>query len=240
MKAIRGRILVRMDTLQKTRYTMGNGATLQIERGYNFNRREDYPSLATLIDGDGIPLGAEVLLHHNVSEKTYAVEGEQVLTDEEKRAGIMILSVPEDMCFCYREAGGEWQPYKNFLLTERIFKKYDGWLVGIELEQVKNRMYVVNGFVEYDGEKCDLSGLVVVSTENCDYEIIFFKNGTEGRLIRTREREILGIDHGLLQEINEGKYLVGVNKSCCRKIKSNAVVKELPAVSATYKNITAI
>lgn len=219
MKTIKGRILIKMDTLQKTKYAFANGTTIHIEKGYNFNRREDWPSLATLIDGDGIPGGAEVLLHHNVTEQTYSVEGEQVLTDQERLDGYKILSVPEDMCFMYREGEGEWMPYKNFLITERIFKKYDGWLVEIQLEQVKNRMFVVKGEVEFDGEKIDLSGKVIVSTVNCDYEIIFHdKNNREQRMMRTREREVLAIDEGMTAELaGSKKYLVGINSQLAKK-----------------------
>jgi hypothetical protein len=209
MKAIRGKVLVRIDTKQKERYALEGGPTIIIEKGYNFNLREDRASMGEVVHAYDIPTGAMVLIHHNATDKTYSVESNDILTDEEYRNGHRILSIPEDMVFCYNEGSG-WIPCKNFLLTKRIFKPYKGSLVGIQPEQVKNRMYVVSGWDEWDGKKKDLSGEVVVSLVNCDYLVIWHtKENKEDMLIRTRHREIIGLDSGLKKDIQKGKYLIG-------------------------------
>lgn len=212
IKSPKGRIVIKIDTKQKEKYALTNDVTIHIDRGYNFNRREDYPSRAEVINCENIPEGTTCLVHHNATEPTYHVEAEQILTIEEKEQGYKILSIPEDMLFCYFE-NDEWQPYKNFLITQRIFKPYKGGLIGIEHEQVKNRLYVVKGMVE---EK-DLSGKVCLVTDNSDYEIIFHnKDNRPESLIRTREREILGVDHITLDKIKKGELLVGLNQSSAK------------------------
>lgn len=217
MKAIKGRVLIKMDTRQKERYDLGNGATLYIEKGYDFNRRVDKPSMAEIIDGEGLPNGAEILVHHNASEQTYEVSG--VLTQEETIAGYMVFCIPKDMCFCYRQKG-KWKPCENFVISQRIFKPYKGKLVAIQPKQIKNRLYIVKGGIEWDGEKQDLSGKVCVVTENSDYEIIFHtKYNKPESVIRTRHREILAIDNKLGRDIKGGKYLIGENQKNSKKMK---------------------
>lgn len=220
MRAIRGKVLVKIDTKQKEKLAF-NGGTLIIERGYNFNRREDYPSMGGVIDGEGLPAGAEILLHHNVSEAAYNVEGETLLTDEERAEGYRVFSVPADMCFCYKVEGGEWTPCKHFLLTKRIFKPYEGLMTGIEPAQVKNRMYVTKGIDTWDDEVTDISGRVMVVTENSDYQIIWHdKEHKEQTIIRTRHRELLAFDEGMQNDIEKGKYLVGVTLKDAKKINT--------------------
>jgi hypothetical protein len=216
MKALRGKILVKMDTRQKEKYSLTKDITIKIDRGFNFNRREDYPSRAEVIDGDGLPPGAPCLLHHNAIEKTYEIAG--IVTEEERMEGIKVFSIPVDMCFCYFE-NDEWVPCKNFLITSRIFKPYKGSLVGIDPEQIKNRMYVVKGLDEWDGETKDLAGKVLVTLVNCDYQIIWHsKENREETLIRTRHREIIAIDEALTKEVHKGKYIVGVTHQTAKAL----------------------
>lgn len=212
-KAKSGSILIKIDSKQKERYSFGNGTTIHIEKGFDFNLRQDKASMAEIIDGENVPSGVECLVHHNAQEPTYEVFNENILTQQEKLDGYKILSIPDDMCFCYFE-NGEWVPCKNFLITKRIFKPYKGALVGIEPELIKNRMYVVKGFDEWDGEKTDLSGKVLVTLVNADYQIIFHtKENREESVIRTRSREILAIDEGVTKKVKEGELLVGLNHS---------------------------
>lgn len=209
LKKVMKNVLVKMQTLQKERYDLGGGKILHIERGYNFNRREDYPSMAVVIDGEGLPEGAEILVHHNSIEASYQVFNEEYLSAEEKREGYKVLSLPNDTCYCYKK-DGEWLPYGEFLITLRIFKPYTGRLVGLPHEQVKNRMYCVKG--EWEDK-------VLVTTPNCDYEIIWHNtNNREERLIRTRHREVLATDEGLMEKLVSGEYLVGLSPNSCKKL----------------------
>lgn len=218
MKALRNKVIVKIDTKQKERYALGNGAILEIERGYNFNLREDRPSLAECIDGENLPAGADVLINYLALEPNYHVDSEQILTNEEKEQGYKILSIPKDMVFCYKEKN-EWIPCEDYLLTERIFKPYNGKLVGIMPEVIKSRLYIVKGFDKWDGEKKELSGKVCAVTLNSDYEVIWNnKNNMEERLIRTMHREILAVDDGMLKDLKNGKYLIGLSPANCKKI----------------------
>jgi hypothetical protein len=219
-KAKSGNVLIKMDTKQKERYSFDNGTTIHIEKGFDFNLRQDKASMAEVIDAENIPSGVECLIHHNSQEPSYEVFNQDILTQKEKLDGFKILSIPEDMCFCYYE-NGEWEPCKNFLITKRIFKPYNGPLVGIEPELIKNRMYVVKGLDGWDEEKVDLSGKVLVTLVNCDYQIIWNdKNNREQTLIRTRHREILAIDNQITEMVNQGVLNVGVSPAESKPIVS--------------------
>jgi hypothetical protein len=209
LKKIMNNVLVKMDTKQKEKYDLGNGKVLYWERGYEFNRRLDYPSRAIVIDGEGLPAGSEILVHHNAIEPSYQVFSEDFLTEEEKKEGYKMFSLPKDMCFCYKK-DVEWLPCDEFLITLRVFKPYTGRLFGLPHEQVKNRMYCVKG--EWEGQ-------ALVTLVNCDYEIVFHNTeNREERLIRTRHREVLATDEGLLEKIKSGELLVGRSPKDAKKL----------------------
>lgn len=218
MKALRNKILVKVPTLQKEEYALTESTIIYLATGYDFNLRADRPALGYVIDGDNLPEGVKCLINYLAIEPSYIVENEDILTDKEKREGYKVYSIPVDMCFCIK-LNDEWTPCKNFLLTERIFLPYNGKIVGVEPQRVKNRMYVVKGNDEWDGEITDISGKVVTSLDNCDYEIIW--HDTDHRkyhLIRTMHREITGIDEGMTQDVKKGKYLVGISPTNCKTL----------------------
>lgn len=215
MKAINGKILVKIDILQKEKYALTKDTTIYIARGFNFNLREDRATMGYVVDGNGMKEGVPVLVHYLSTEPSYAVDNEDILTENEKRDGFKIRNVPQDMVFCWFD-GKNWQPCKDFLITKRIFKEYKGRLVGIDHQIVKRRLYVVSGVDEWDGEVTDLSGKVCVVTENSDVELIFHdENHKEGRVIRTMHREIEAIDNKLTNEVKNGKYLIGLSANNC-------------------------
>lgn len=216
MRALRGNLIFKIDTKQKEKYALTKDVTIHIERGYNFNLREDRAAFGYVIDGEGLPSGAMLLCNYLALEPTYEITNETILTDAEKSEGFKVFSIPLDMAFCYNNGDG-WKPCKSYLITKRIFKPYTGNLQGIEPELVKNRMYVEKGIVEWEGESEDLSGKVVVSLENCDYEIIFHTpDHREHRLIRSMDREIIAIDEGITDKLIKNKYLVGHSKQDCK------------------------
>lgn len=210
IKAPEGRVIVKIDTKQKERYALENGATLHISRGYNFNLREDKASSGYVIDSEKIPSGSYVLTNYLATEPTYEIPYQSdFLTEEEMVHGWKIFSIPHDMVFCYQQ-NGEWIPCEEFILTKRVFKPYTGNLVGVEPEVVKNRMYVTKG----KGE-----GKVVLSELNCDYEIVFHNTeNREERVLRTWKREIIGVDNKMTSDLKKGKYLVGLSSSTAKKL----------------------
>lgn len=220
MKAIGRNVLIKIQVSNKEKYNLAEGVDINIVRGFEFNRRIDYPSYGVIIDAKNIPAGAECLVHHNSTESNYIVpHGNDYLTPEEIADGFKVFSIDVDMCFIYRVDEGEWQPCEEYLITSRLFKKYEGKMVGIEPEVVKNRMLVLNGVDKFDGEETDLSGLVVCTLVNCDYEIIYHnKKHKEERIIRTRHREIEAIDYGLTEAVKKGKYLVGLSPTDCKAL----------------------
>lgn len=218
MRAIKNKIIVKVPTLQKEKYALTKDTVIDIVTGFDFNLRQDRPSLAYIVDGEDLPKGVKCLINYLAIEPSYIVANETILTDKEKKEGFKVYSIPTDMCFCI-QVNGEWQPCKNFLITERIFLPYKGKLVGIEHQKVKNRMFVVKGMDEW--QEVDLSGKCVLSLDNCDYEIIY--HDTDNRkysLIRTMSREIIGIDEGLTKEVKKGKYLLGISAQNCKTFKT--------------------
>lgn len=200
LKAVERNYLVRMIMDNKEKYKLTDDIEIEIQRGYEFNRRLDACSFAIIIDGEGLPTGAEALVHHNAGTPSFQVPNL-------KNEGQDVYSIPTDFLFCYREEGKDWMPAKDFLITKRIFKKYEGALFGIEPEQVSQRLYIEKGvYPNYEVE-----GKVCVVTKHSDYEIIFHDNGKEKSLVRTRTRELIAIDKNLTDEVKNGNLLIGNN-----------------------------
>jgi hypothetical protein len=203
-KCTNGNVLIRLGTKNKDKYNLTEDIQIELEHGYNFNLREDRPNLAEVMDGLGLTIGTKILVNYLALEKTYEIEGNDLLTKEEIAEGYKAYSVPEDMCFAYFK-DGEWLPCKDIFLTLRVYKPYKGKLEGIEPQLVKNRMYCTKG--EYAGK-------VLVTTLNCDYQIEWHnENNREEKLIRTLEREIMAIDEGMGKDLKKGKYLIGYSES---------------------------
>lgn len=202
LKAPPGHYLIVVEMKNKQSVTFDSGAKIQIERGFNFNLREDNPSIGVLLDGDA-PFGSAVLIHHNAAQPSY-----KIYNEINAQNGFELFSIPKDMVFMYYDK--EWIPFPGFVMASRIFEPYVGNLSGMEASQVPNRMYIHKGVNE---------GSVCVTLINCDYEIIFFVEGKEKRIIRTREREMLGIDHDLTEKVKNGEYLIGLNPRESRKLE---------------------
>ena len=216
MRALKGNIIIKMDVTQKEKYRLTDDVTIQIVKGFDFNLRQDRASYGYAVNGGNVPSGAGVLCHHLSIEPSYAIENETILTEQEKKEGFKVFSIPVDMCFAYME-DGEWIPCKDFLITERVYLPYKGKMQGIDHQLVKNRMFVIKGMDEW-GE-VDLSGKCVVSLDNCDYQIVFhMEDHKEYNLIRSRSREIIAIDEKLTKEVKRGRYLTGLSPTQCKAL----------------------
>jgi len=225
MNTIKGKVIVKINFKQKEKYQLTEGVTIEWQRGYNFNLREDRAASGYVIDGEGLPVGAYVLTNYLATEPSYEITNQTILTDEEKEIGFKVVSIPQDMVFCYLE-NGEWQPYFEYLITTRIFKEYKGVLVGIENEQIKNRLYVIKGEIEWDGVKEDLAGKVCIVTEFSDYQIIFHDTDSkEQSVIRTRDREVLAVDNTLTKDVQNGELLIGISSVNSAKLNSYGIHK---------------
>ncbi len=215
MQALRNKILIKIDMTQKEKYALTKDTTIFISRGWNFNLREDRATMGYVVHGNDMKEGTPVLVHYLSTEPSYAVDNENILTEEEKREGFKIRNIDVGMCFCWFD-GKNWQPCKGFLITKRIFKPYKGLLVGIEHELIKKRLYVVSGVDEYDGSITHLNGIVCCVTENSDVELIFHDaENKEGRVIRTMSREIEALDFAMTDQVIKGELLIGLSPNNC-------------------------
>ena len=218
--AIKTNILLKMNTRQKEKYALTDNIQIEISKGFNFNLREDRSSMGYIINGRGLTKGHQALCHHLTIESGNEVTAETILTDDEKKIGFKVFSVDKDMVFATSPDGIKWFPCKDFLITFRIFKPYKGKLKGIEPSVLKDRMYIIKGVDEFEEEITDLSDKVACTTVNSDYEIIWHnENNREQSLIRTRSREVLAIDNGMLEDLKKGELLMGLSPTNCKTYK---------------------
>lgn len=235
MKAIKGHVLVKIDTKQKEKYALTSDITIHIEKNFNFNLREDKASFGFVIDSENVISGSMGLFHHLSTKESYAVPYlELFLTEKEILDGYRVFCIPHDMHFAYHN-GNEWMPCENFLLTERVFEAYKGHMENIANRIIEKRIYVkkchpsfINTlplikkegaeFMEFT--KKSLEGKCCIALPNNDYEIIFhMEDNREYRLIRTREREIVGVDDVITDKINKNELLLGLNEKDCKYLK---------------------
>lgn len=218
LKAPANRVVIKVDLESKNSHTFKDGTKIKLERQYdNFNMRYVKPVNAEVVDGDGIPQGAEILIHHNSTHDTYKIFNYQRPTAEAS-SNMQYFSIPIEECFMWRaEKGSTWNALNNFITGLRIFEPYTGFLQGIEPTLVKNKIYVTSG---------DLAGNVVGTVISSDYEIIYQNDdGTEGKIIRLRyypdgndRNEVISVEHELTEKVKNGDLLVGYSVSDAKKL----------------------
>lgn len=213
LKAPKRNVIVRIMLDNKERYQLTEDIEILIQKGFDFNRRIDAASFGVCIDDadNEIPKGAEILIHHNASDPSYFIHD---LSSEGKN----VFSIPNDMCFVYRVNGGEWQPCKDFIISERIFQPYNGVIHGVEHNQLKKHLWVVKGNIE---DAPTIENKAVFSGQHNDYEIIFHDKGREASLIRSRKRDIFAIDDSITEKVKLGELLVGKNHKDARIWQAN-------------------
>ena len=218
LKAPSNRVIIKVDLESKNSHTFKDGTKLKLERVYdNFNMRYVKPVNAEVVDAVGIPVGSEILIHHNATHDTYKIFSYQKPTAEAS-SDMQYFSIPIEECFMWRsEKGSTWNPLNNFITGLRLFEPYIGFLQGVEPTIVKNKIYVTSG---------DLAGNVVGTVVSSDYEIIYQNDdGTEGKIIRLRyypegneRNEVISIEHELTEKVVNGDLLVGYNISDAKKL----------------------
>lgn len=218
LKAPSNRVIIKVDLESKNSHTFKDGTKIKLERVYdNFNMRYVKPVNAEVVDAKNIPVGSEILIHHNATHDTYKIFNYQRPTAEAS-SDVQYFSIPIEECFMWRkEKGSSWNPLNNFITGLRIFEPYTGFLQGIDPTLIKNKIYVTSG---------ELTGNVVGTVISSDYEIIYQDDdGTEGKIIRLRyypegndRNEVISIEHEMTERVIKGELLVGYNISDAKKL----------------------
>jgi hypothetical protein len=213
LKAVSGRVLIKVDVEQKNHHTFSNGTTIKLERNYdNFDKKQTNQVLGEVLDAEHIPTGAMVLFHHNAIHEVNEVFNHSKLSGEEIASGFKILSIAESEVFLWKLIGvDEWLPAKNFCIAERVWEPYKGVIAGIPPTKIKNVLFIKTG---------ELEGRVVRTLHACDFPIMFVnEKGKEQTIIRCRHfedednerEEIVAIDHTLTERLYNQELLIGID-----------------------------
>ena len=218
LKTPTNRVIIKVDLESKNSHTFKDGTKIKLERVYdNFNMRYVKPVNAEVVNAKEIPVGSEILIHHNATHDTYKIFNYQRPTAEAS-SNMQYFSIPIEECFMWRDKkGSTWNALNNFITGLRIFEPYTGFLEGVEPALVKNKIYVTSG---------ELEGNVVGTVISSDYEIIYQDDdGTEGKIIRLRyypegndRNEVISIEHEFTNKVKNGELLVGYNTSDAKKL----------------------
>jgi hypothetical protein len=220
LQAPKGKVIVSVDLEGKNSWTFAHGQTIRLERGVeNLNFREVNPVNAVCLASDSIPIGAEVLIHHNAVHETFRVNNLQQLGGETTATSVKIYSIPEEECFLWRTEDMEhFSPCKGYATALRVFEPYKGLIAGIEPTRMKGVLYLTSG--ELKGQVCRL-------LHAADYEIVFQnRDGREGRIIRVRHyegethdrEEVICILPTLGEMVKKGELWVGLRPSDARPL----------------------
>lgn len=207
-----GRVVVSVDLEGKNSHRFSDGTTIRLERQYNnFNRRETEPVNATVISGDDIPSGAEILISHNALHDVNRIFDYGTLSGTAEASSVKYYSLPISDCFAWRDSDGDLQPLNGYAFGLRVYKPYAGVLTGIEPEVIKNVLLITTG---------DLCGNICHVLKASDYEIIYQgTRGREERVIRLRHsdsevidrEEIVAVSGHLTGLFKKGKLLAGLS-----------------------------
>lgn len=211
LKHTKGRVVVSVDLEAKNSWKFDDGTEIRYERQVdNFNLRETHPVNATVISGEGMRQGSQILVHHNAPSENNLVTNHSQLSGEQIATSVRVYSIPEDQCFAWLD-GDKWKPLPPYETALRVYKPYEGMLVDIEPTQLKNTLYCTSG---------ELKGLVLKTVTAADYCIVFQDtNGKEGQLIRWRpfgdgkgkEEEAIAVLHEETELVKQGKLLIGLD-----------------------------
>jgi hypothetical protein len=211
LQAVEGKVIISVDLESKNSHTFSDGTKIRLERQYNnLNRRETHPVNATVISGEGMKSGSQILIHPNMTHETYRIYDYAPLSGIIEGSDIKYYSIPEEQCYAWLD-GDTWKPLKNFDFALRVYIPYAGLVDGIEPTLVKDVLYVTTG---------EFNGKVVHTLKSCDYEIIFQgPNGQEDRLIRFRHfpgqeherEEVIAVDEYLTKKVNNKELIIGLS-----------------------------
>lgn len=211
LQAVGGKVIISVDLESKNSHTFSDGTKIRLERQYNnLNRRETHPVNATVISGEGMKSGSQILIHPNMTHETYRIYDYAPLSGIIEGSDIKYYSIPEEQCYAWLD-GDTWKPLKNFDFALRVYVPYTGLIDGIEPTLLKDILYVTTG---------ELKGNIIHTLKSCDYEVIFQgTNGQEDRLIRFRHfpneenvrEEVIAIDGNLTKKLKNKQLLIGLS-----------------------------
>lgn len=216
---VKNRIIVMVDMDSKNHHTFEDGTKIYLARKYdNFNMRYVNPVNATVISGEGIRGGSQVLIHHNAA----ANDTNRIFDYKQSSdiGDIRYFSIHVRECYAwYDEDAKSWKPLDGFDFALRIFKPYKGALV-MEPELVKNILWITTG---------RYANTAMQMLKNCDYEMVFQNiDGREGRLIRVRskenkeeqrEEETVFEQKDITKKILNNELLIGLTKNDAKTLK---------------------
>lgn len=223
LKHVNGRVIVSIDLDYKDSHQFEDGTKIYRGRRFNnLNVRETNPVNAIVISGENIPERVEILAHPHAFCETNKINNYLSLSGNETSSSVKYYSIEEEMCFLwYDKECSTWNPLHGFATALRVFKKYSGFLIGIEPEIIKDVLYITSD--------CDLKGKVVNTLKACDYEVIFMGvDGKEGRIIRLRHyegenrdrEEIIAVNNDLTNKVEDGELLIGLSTSDCKTLNT--------------------
>lgn len=218
---VENRIVVAIDHEKKNWHQFDDGTKIRIERKYdNFNMRHVNPVNAIVISGEGLPEGAELLVHHNCIHETNMIHNFKPLSGKTEASDIKYYSISENEAFAwFDEDSQSWQPLRGYAFALRIFKPYNGIIHGVEPTLLKQVLWITTG--EYKNKAC----ITLVAS---DYQLVFQdRNNKEGNIIRLRveenekekrESEIVAIHHEYTDKILREEFIVGLTKTDAKPI----------------------
>ena len=218
LKPVSGRVIISIDSEYKNSHTFSNGLKIRLEREWdNLNRREVAPVNAIVLEAENIPIGAEVIVHHNSNHPVHELFNYKKLDGLGIASNIKHYSIPETDCYLFR-MGDKWLPCKGFATALRCYIPYSGVLENIKPTRLKSRLLITSG--EFKDKVC-------IVEHGADYQMVF--QGIDGRevnVIRLRHfedieaerEEIMAIDHFYTNEYLNGRLLVGLSAEHCELI----------------------
>lgn len=218
LKCIDGKVIVKIDLKSKDSHTFSSGIRIRLERKFNnFNRRETDATNAIVISSNHIPKGAEILVHPNAIHDSL-----RIFNYKENNSDVNYYSIPEEMCFIWKDENNVWKVLPPYETALRIFKPYKGFLTGIDPEQLKDTLWVTSG---------ELKNKAVKTLVACDYCIVFQdSNGREGNIIRFRpfgdaktnkEEEAIAILHDTTYKVLNREFLLGISIKDAKPLQIN-------------------
>lgn len=221
LQHVKGRVIIKVDKEQKNFYTFSNGQTIRVERKYdNLDRSYTQQVLGVVISAEHIPTDALVLFHFNSAHDSNLITNHNNLSGEEVASGVQLYSITEQECFLWKMVEDEeWQPTKGFAIAERVYKPYEGRLVGLTPKLIKDTLFIKTG--EYKGQ-------IVRTLNACDYNIKFRnEKGVDEHIVRCRHfeneehirEEIIAIDEELTEQLYAGKIWIGTHPNNAKSIK---------------------
>lgn len=215
LKHVEGRVIIKVEMQSKNSHTFEDGTKIYRGREFNnFNLREVNPVNAIVISGENLKHGMEVVVDYACVQETY-----QIQSYKEKSIDVKYYSVPESLCYLYKDSNNGWQAVYPYETALRVFEPYNGTIEGILPKKVKDVLYCTSG---------EFKGLVLKTLLACDYEVIFQDaNGREGNIIRflpngddraKKEPEAISIMNEMTDMVNVGKLYVGLSEKDCKPL----------------------